>query len=93
MKQIIVVFTILMLGLWYSGVNKEIYRDIDDKTYLSRNEVKYLYGEGKINRPNYSREYYSKRRTSYFYKRTWIPMVYSRDTISDTGIHYYSEAR
>lgn len=93
MKQAIIVFLLFILGIWYSAQGKSYYIEDDNKDYLTQKEVNILYKKGVINKPDYNKEYYSERKVSLFKSPSLIPFYFNKDTISDTGINYYSKSK
>ena len=93
MKQIILIVSIFILGIWYAGITKSYYIEYDNKDYLSQKEVRNLYKQGILQKPDYNKEYYSERKVSLFKSPSLIPFYFIKDTISDTGIKYYSKSR
>lgn len=94
MKQVLIIITVIILSFWYVGIGKEMYRSKKIIDNFSLKEVKELSKKVVLDQPiNYNLQYFSKREVNYFYRRSLIPFIYNRDTISDSGTEYFQKLR
>lgn len=90
MKQIITIVLLVFLMLWYAGIGKVRAVEHENETTLSTTEIKSLVDKGILKKSvNYNKVYFITNEVSYLIKRTYIPLVYKRDTLYDKGIQYY----
>ena len=92
-KDLLLVLTISVIGLWYVGINHSTYVNDENRDYLSASEVKELYETGIIGKPRYDEQYFKTEKVEYIKTRTLIPFITKKDTLSHDNVSYWSTKR
>lgn len=92
-RNVLIAFLLIMTSIWYIRINKPGYEIDKNKVKLSHYEARRLYDDGVLNNFSEKRKYWSEQEVKYYYKRSLIPLIYNKDTVSTSKLTYYSKEK